>query len=214
MTRRCTERVLAAALCLATAMPAAARVVLTGEVRSIDGQVILTPQSNSSPVVIRYFVPEGEPVKKGEVVLRIDPGQSAAMIPDLEAQIEQLSAKGNKEIAELEVKTVDAQLALVDAQAKLAAAKIDAKIPKGLVSDLDHDRYQGELDSTTREVELQLRLLAEAREAVRRRRADNGLEIRKLEVQRDYHAALVRTAEVRADRDGIVVHGFIICLIL
>ena len=208
MTRRCTERVLAAALCLATAMPAAARVVLTGEVRSVDGQVILTPQSNTSPVVIRYFVPEGEPVKKGEVVLRIDPGQSASMIPDLEAQIEQLNAKGNKEIAELEVKTVDAELALVDAQAKLAAAKIDAKIPKGLVSDLDHDRYQGELDSTTREVELQLRLLAEAREAVRRRRADNGLEIRKLEVQRDYHAALVRTAEVRADRDGIVVHGF------
>ncbi|HBN54383.1 MAG TPA: hypothetical protein DD456_10300 [Stenotrophomonas sp.] len=208
MIQRCTELVAAAALCFATAVPAAAKVVLTGEVRSIDSQVILTPQSNSSPVVIRYFVPEGEPVKKGEVVLRIDPGQSAAMIPDLEAQIEQSAAKGNKEIAELEVKTVDAELALVDAQAKLAAARIDAKIPKGLVSDLDFDRYQGELDSATREVELQRRLLDEAREAVRRRREDNRLEIRKLEVQRDYHAALVRTAEVRADRDGIVVHGF------
>ena len=208
MIRRCTERAALAALCLAMIAPVAARVVLTGEVRSIDGQAIFTPQSNSSPVVIRYFVPEGEPVKKGQVVLRLDPGQSAAMIPDLESQIEQLSAKGSKEIAELEVKTVEAELALVDAQAKLGTARIDARIPKGLVSDLDHDRYQGELDSTTREVALQQRLLSEAREAVRRRREDNRLEIRKLEVQRDYHAMLVRNAEVRADRDGIVVHGF------
>jgi HlyD family secretion protein len=208
MIRRCTERAALAALCLAMIAPVAARVVLTGEVRSIDGQAIFTPQSNSSPVVIRYFIPEGEPVKKGEVVLRLDPGQSAAMIPDLESQIEQLSAKGNKEIAELEVKTVEAELALLDAQAKLGTARIDARIPKGLVSDLDHDRYQGELDSATREVALQQRLLSEAREAVRRRREDNRLEIRKLEVQRDYHTVLVRNAEVRADRDGIVVHGF------
>lgn len=207
MIRRCTES-LTVALCLALALPASAAVVLTGEVRSIDAQAILTPQSNSSPVVIRYFVPEGEAVKKGDVVLRVDPGQSAAMIADLEAQIEQASAKGDKEIAELEVKVVDAELALVDAQAKLAAARIDAKIPKGLISDLDHDRYQGEFGSTTREVELQRRLLAEAREAVRRRREDSQLAIRKLVVQRDYHAALVRTSEVRADRDGIVVHGF------
>lgn len=211
MIRRGTDCLPVAALCLAFALPTAvatAATVLTGEVRSIDAQAILTPQSNSSPVVIRYFVPEGETVKKGDVVLRIDPGQSAAMIPDLEAQIEQSSAKGDKEIAELEVKTVDAELALVDAQAKLAAARIDAKIPASLVSGLDYDRYQGELDSATREVELQRRLLAEAREAVRRRREDNRLEVRKLVVQRDYHAAMVRTAEVRADRDGIVVHGF------
>ncbi|WP_262378587.1 HlyD family secretion protein [Luteimonas viscosa] len=205
MTRHCISLTLL--LCTALAAPAWA-VVLTGEVRAVDAQAVITPQSNSSPVVIRYFVPDGEPVKQGEVVLRIDPGQSAAMIPDLEAKIEQARARGDKEIAELEVKAVDAELALVDAEAELATARIDAKIPKGLVSDLDHDRYQGELDRTTREVALQRRLLAEARDAVRRRREDSRLEVDKLVIQRDYHAALVRTAEVRADRDGIVVHGF------
>src|SRR5690606_9797483 len=108
-------------------------VVLTGEVRSIDAQVLITPQSNSSPVVIRFFVPEGQAVKKGDVVLRIDPGQSAAMIPDLDARIEQTGAKGDKDIADLEVKALDAELALVDAEAELAIARIDAKIPKGLI---------------------------------------------------------------------------------
>jgi len=194
-------------LCAAFAAPTQA-VVLTGEARAVGAQAVITPQSSFSPVVIRYFVPEGESVKQGDVVLRIDPGQSAAKIPDLEAQIDQARARGDKEIAELEVKAVDAELALVDAEAEQATARIDAKIPKGLVSDLDYDRYQGELDRTTREVALQRRLLSEAHDAVRRRREDSRLEVEKLEIQRDYHAAMVRTAEVRADRDGIVVHGF------
>ncbi|HRN60872.1 MAG TPA: HlyD family efflux transporter periplasmic adaptor subunit [Luteimonas sp.] len=207
MTRRCTELLFAGALLAAT--PAAnAVVVLTGEVRSTDAQNIITPQSNSAPVVIRFFVPEGDPVKQGDVVLRIDPGQSASMIPDLEARIEQTRAKGDKDIAELEVKALDAELALVDAEAELATAKIDATIPKGLIADLDYDRYQGELDRATREAALKRRQLDEARQVVARRREDVRLEVDKLQIQHAYHSFMVRTSEVRADRDGYVVHGF------
>ena len=196
-----------AALALMTMAPAHA-VVLTGEVRAIDAQLIITPQSNSSPVVIRYYVPEGERVKKGEVVLRIDPGQSASRIPDLEAQIEQGRAKDAKEIAELQVKALDAEMALVDAEAELATAKLDATIPPDLISGLDYDRNQGELDRATREVALKRKDLDAARTAVQRRIQDGRLQIDKLVLQRDYHAALVRTSEVVADRDGVVVHGF------
>ncbi|MCD9028016.1 HlyD family efflux transporter periplasmic adaptor subunit [Luteimonas sp. BDR2-5] len=195
------------AACLAAAAPASA-VVLTGEVRVVDAQQLITPQSNMSPVTIRYFVPEGQAVKAGDVVLRIDPGQSATQIPELEAQIEQTEARIAKELAELEVKAVEAELAVVDIEAELAAAKLDASIPAALIPALDHDRHQGELDRATRETTLKQRELASAREAVQRRREDGRLEVEKLVVQRDYHAALVRTAEVRADRDGIVIHGF------
>jgi multidrug efflux pump subunit AcrA (membrane-fusion protein) len=202
-----SSKTLWAALALAAALPAHA-VVLTGEVRAIDAQLILTPQSNSSPVVIRYYVPEGDRVKKGDVVLRIDPGQSASRIPDLEAQIEQGRAKDAKEIAELQVKAVQAEMALVDAEAELASAKLDATIPADLISGLDYDRYQGELDRTTREAALKRKDLEAARTAVQRRTHDGRLQIDKLVLQRDYHAALVRTSEVIADRDGVVVHGF------
>lgn len=207
--RRRTDlaRALALAACLAAAAQADA-VVLTGEVRMVDAQPLITPQSNTAPVVIRYFVAEGEPVEAGEVVLRIDPGQSAVQIPELEAQIEQARARTAKEVAELEVAAIDAELALVDAEAELAKAKLDAGIPEALISGLDHDRYRGELDRTTREIALKRRELATARAAIERRARDGHLEAEKLTVQRDYHAALVRAAEVRADRDGIVVHGF------
>lgn len=208
--RRCTEAfaALGLAACLLPSIAQAQRVVLTGEVRTVDAQQIMTPFADSSPVVIRYFVAEGEPVKAGDAVLRIDPGQSASRVPELDIEIEQAHARVAKDIAELEVKAVDAELALVDAEAELAVAKLDASIPSDLISGLDYDRHQGELDRTTRELTLKQRELISARESVQRRGADGELEVEKLTVQREYHAALVETAEIRADRDGIVVHGF------
>lgn len=196
---------------LAMAFPsprANAVVALTGEVRAIDSQILYVPQSNFSPTVIRYFVPEGQAVKRGQVVLRIDPGQSASMLPDLEAQIEQADAKAAKELSALEVKALEAEQSAAEADAKLATAKIDAAIPRDLASRLDYDRYQGELKRATEEALLKRSDAAKARVAIVRRRQDATLEMRKLVVQRDYHAALVRTAEIRAERDGIVVHGF------
>lgn len=197
-------------LVLAAALPAVAgnATVLTGEVQAVEAQTIYTPESNSSPVVIRYFIPEGSQVRKGDVVLRIDPGQSASQVRELEANIEQTRARAAKELAELQVKLVDAELALADADAALALAKIDARIPRELISRLDYDRYQGELDRATREAALKRTELGSARTAVERRKRDGALEVEKLQVQRDYHVASIRTSEVRADRDGIVVHGF------
>lgn len=198
----------ALALAASLACAPAAAVVLTGEVRSVGGQILYTPQSSSAPVAIRYFVPEGQAVKAGEVVLRIDPGQAGTQIPDLEAKIEQAQAKSAKELAELEVKAIDAEVALTEADAALATARIEAAIPRGLISALDYDRHQGELDKTTREARLKREQLQAARDAVTRRRQDGALEVGKLVVQRDYYRMLLRQSEVLAQRDGIVVHGF------
>ena len=208
--RRTELRAVFAVCALAVACPVVAGTVtvLTGEVQAIDAQTLYTPESNSSPVVIRYFIPEGTQVRKGDVVLRIDPGQSASQLREIEANIEQTRARAAKELAELQVKLVDAELAMSDAEAALATAKIDAKVPRELISALDYDRYLGELDRATRESRLKREELGSARAAVERRRSDAELEIRKLEVQRDYNAARMRRSEVRADRDGIVVHGF------
>ena len=198
----------ALALALLAALPAAGAVVLTGEVRATDAQVIYTPFSNSSPVVIRFFVAEGERVKTGDPVLRIDPGQAASQLPELDAQIEQAQATAAKALAELQVKALEAESAVVDARAELDTARLDAGLPRELVSGLDYDRYQGELDRTTRESALKQSELVAAREAVERQRRDSALEVKKLQLKRDYYAALAENAEVRATRDGVVVHGY------
>lgn len=197
------------ALALLAAPPAgAAGVVLTGEVQAVDAQLLYVPAANSSPLVLRYFVPEGTRVEEGDVVLRIDPGASAGQIRELDAQIEQARARMAKELAELRVKAIDAELAVVDAKAALESAKVDAAIPADLISGLDYDRYQGELSSSKREYALKQKELAIANAAVQRRKRDGALEVEKLVAQRDYHAARVASAVVRAEQDGVVIHGF------
>ena len=112
------------------------------------------------------------------------------------------------EIAELQVKAIDAERALVDAQAALEQAEVDARIPRAHLSALDHDRYRGELERATREQALKRSEFAAATEAVARRRADAELEVAKLEADRLYHEAQVANSEQRAGVVGTVIHGF------
>lgn len=188
--------------------PSAHATVFAGEVRALDAQPIFTPPSNSSPVVLRYYVADGTQVKAGDVVLRIDASQAAQQVHDAVDKIEQAKPKIAKEVADLDLKAADAELAAIDAQAALDTAKVDAALPRRLISALDYDKYQAEQTKTARDAALKLRELDDARAAVARRRADGEIELQKLFDQRDYYEADVATAEVRAERAGVVVHGF------
>jgi HlyD family secretion protein len=181
---------------------------LSGEVRALGAEAIYVPPSNSSPVVLRFYVPQGETVQPGDVLVRIDPGQSLSQIRQLDAQIEQARARAEKETAELEVKRADAEIALVQGEAVRDKARVDAAIPRAHLSGLDYDRYQGELERAEREFTLRSAQFDAAREAAARRRADGALEVTKLETERDYHRIQVQNSEQRATRAGVVVHGF------
>lgn len=183
-------------------------VVFTGELRARNSEAIYVPPSNSSPVVLRYFVPEGTRVNPGDALLRIDPGESASLLSSIAAQIEQTRARAAKELAELQVRAIDGEIALVDAQAALAKAEVDASVPRGFLSALEADRYSGERERAQREAALKTSELAVAREAVERRRSDAELEVAKLEADLTFHTAQVTNSEQRAERPGVVVHGF------
>lgn len=182
--------------------------VFTGELRAAEAESIYVPPSDSSPVVLRYYVPEGEMVEPGDVLVRIDPGNSTTQVRSLTAQIAQTQARVAKEIAELQVREIDAEIALVDAEAARAKAEVDAAVPREFLSALDADRYAGELERATREFSLKQAELQVARDAVARRRGDASLELAKLQADLDYHTAQVATAEQRAERAGVVIHGF------
>src|SRR5207302_6214213 len=100
-------------------------------------------------------------VVPGQVLVRVDPRESASRLRSLGSDIAKAEATAGKEIAELEIKVVDAELALVDAEANLHKARIDAALPGELVSALDFDRYKGELARTEREFVLKGRELDE-----------------------------------------------------
>ncbi len=210
MIRRAERRAAAALLGLlvAAAVPADASVVLTGEVHSADAEPIYAPPSNSWPVVLRYYVPEGTAVQPGDLLVRIDPGESLSQVDSLQAQLEQAAARAAKEVAELQVRRVDAERAELDAGLALAKARIDAAIPREHLSALDADRYHGELERAEREFALKRQERQAAEQAVQRRLEDAELEAGKLRADLSYHQAQVATAEQRATHAGVVVHDF------
>jgi multidrug resistance efflux pump len=212
MTRR-TIALSGAALALAVAAAASAAggaarpVLLTGEVEAVDSQTIFVPPSNSSPLILRNFLPEGTPVKKGDVVLRTE-AAGATNVDQLRADLERARARTDSEVATLEVAAVEAEKALVSAQAALDKAKVDAALPRQQITGLDYDRHQAELGRATRDLAIKRDGLRNAREAVARRREDGALEARKLQINEAYQLAQIAQSEVRATRDGVVVHGY------
>jgi multidrug resistance efflux pump len=193
---------------LAAAADRTRPLLLTGEVIALDAQEIIVPPSNSSPVVLRTYVPDGAVVKKGDSILAIDPRGQASEISTLTTQIKQTRARVERETADLEVKAVEAAQALAASEAALAKAKVDAAIPKNFVSALDYDRYQGERERAARDLEVKQGQSTHARTAVARRIEDGALEIRKLELGLAFAQAQVTSATVTARMDGVVVHGF------
>lgn len=197
------------ALALLLLLPSlASATVFSGEVQVAGAQEIFTPPSMSSPVVLRYYIADGAKVKPGDVLLRIDAGQAETQLRTLQAQLDQLEAKDVKESAELELKQADAELAQADAQAERDTAAVDAVIPKSLISALDYDRHQGEMERTEHALSLKKLQVQQAIAAVARNRQDGKLELEKQRASLDFYRQQVAGAVVRAAHAGTVVHGF------
>ena len=182
-------------------------VLISGEVEALDSQTIFVPPSNASPIVVRSFLAEGTQVRKGDIVLRID-SASTTNIDQLRMDRERARAKADSETATLEVAAIEAEKALVNAQALLAKTKVDAALPKQQIMALDYDRYQAALGQATRDLAIKQDNLKNARAAVARRKEDGALEVKKLQINEAFQLAQVAQSEVRATRDGVVVHGY------
>ena len=182
-------------------------VLISGEVEALDSQTIFIPPSNASPIVVRTFVPEGTQVRKGDIVLRVD-SAGTTNIDQLRMDRERARAKTDSETATLEVAAIEAEKALVSAQAALDKAKVEAALPKQQIMALDYDRYQAALGHATRELAIKRDNLKNARAAVARRKEDGALEVKKMQINEAFQLAQVAQSEVRATRDGVVVHGY------
>jgi multidrug resistance efflux pump len=182
-------------------------VLLSGEVIAPDSQSIVMPPSDSSPTSIRYFVAEGQVVKAGDVVLRIDSGDPSA-VRNLELQMSGSRAKADKEIAELIVSEVDAHSAVLNAKAALDKALVDAALPRKFLSTLDFDRYQGEAARAKADLQQKQRASTAAQEAVQRRQRDAELEISKLQIGLAFAKVQQTRGDVVATTSGVVTHGF------
>lgn len=199
--------VLVASFFGAQAAPLARPVVLTGEVQALGSQAVIVPFSTNSPVSIRFYLPDGVRVEKGEKVLSIDAGSMQA-ISAIEQQLTAAKARAEKDAANLRVALIEAQIALSNAQAAQRNAEIDAKIPKQYISALDFDRYQNEAKRTVADVEQKRAAVAAAQTQYENIQRDARLEQEKLGIELAYSQTQSTRSEVYASLDGVLLHGY------
>lgn len=196
----------------AQAAPAAAAaaprpLLLTGIVDAADSQAIQVPPSNSAPVVLRNFVAEGAAVKAGDVLLRID-SQDGPSVSQQQIDSAQADAIASREIADLDVKALDAERALAEAKAAFEKAKVDAALPRSQLTGINFDSYQGERERAERDLDVKNKASTTASDAAQRRRTDAELQAKQRKLAIDFAIARQEQSQVRATRDGVVVHGY------
>ena len=181
-------------------------VILNGSVESLNSQSLFIPASDNNPVPLKFFVPEGSKVKKGDVVLSIGtPGNNTQ---EMQTRQEQQQVKMALELAKLEVVAIDAERAFHTAQIALAKARLDASLPQGQISALDYDKYQTEKEKAVKELEIRKAAVEIARKNISKTKADGELEARKNQLQMAYLLKENANTSVHAEVDGVVIHAF------
>lgn len=193
----------------APAKPAAAPqrlVILNGSVDSLNSQSLFIPVSDINPVTLKFFIPEGGKVKKGDVVLSI--GTSGNNTQEMQTRQEQQQVKMALELAKLEVVAIEAERALHTAQIALAKARLDASLPQGQISALDYDKYQTDKEKALKELEIRKTAVEIARKNIAKTKTDGELEARKNQLQMAYLLKENANTSVHAEVDGVVIHAF------
>lgn len=194
--------------------PSAARVhrgrfvndmVLTGELNAAAGSSIAMPRLPSWQTSIKWMAVDGIEVKEGDRVVELDNGPVASNLDAKKQAVvqaeQQLAQKQAEWAADIAQKELEAERKRVD----LDKAKLDAAVPKEVVSLRDFEDRQTKFKRASVEYEKARDLLKSQREAVRADGANLQVSLdrarRELKEAEDAIAALT----LHAPRGGLMV---------
>lgn len=182
-------------------------VLISGEITAKNAQAIFIPHAYAGQATVRYFLSEGSLVKPGDLILRID-NNAQNDIEQLEIGLQQSRFRAAAEQAKLKLASLEAEKNYLLAKTSLAKAEIDAALPRAQISALDFDKYQGEKERASRDLQVKSHALSMAKEALRRAQNDAELEYKKQQDNLQFQRQLLSKAEVRAEKAGVVVHAY------
>jgi hypothetical protein len=177
-----------------------------GELAAVRSTEIGVPPIAEVDFKIAFLAPEGQAVKKGESVLRLDAEMLERQLAEKRAEYQEAQKKCEQKEIDLGMKLLDLEQQAAQAKADLGRAQLKVDVPPEVQERLELEKAV--LDKRGRERDLQ-NLDAEGRVT----RAVTGAELQSLRQQRDRAAgrvtALVDAIDkmnIRAPQDGIVVY--------
>jgi hypothetical protein len=180
--------------------------VLNGRVTAERSTKFRTPRTTSWRVDIVWMAPEGEIVQPGDPVLRFQNEDILVKIEEKNQELTDQKVALEEEEARIEQATIEHAEKLKLAEIEYKKAKLDAAIPKELLTEKEFQENQLTL--------MRARLAWEKAEAEQRDQATIGqsrkeivlLKIREIEQHRENFQQMLKRIELNADTGGVVLY--------
>ena len=177
-----------------------------GELAAVRSKEIGVPPVAEVDFKIAFLAPEGQQVKQGESVLRLDTEMLERQLAEKRAELQEAQKKVEQKQIQLGMKLLDLEQQAAQARADLGRAQLKVDVPAEVQQRIELEKAW--LDKRGRERDLQ-NLDAEGRVT----QALTGAELASLRQQRDRAAGRVAALEaaidkmnIRAPQEGIVVY--------
>ena len=180
-------------------------VVLTGELEAARGAAITVPDLPDWQTSIKWLATDGDEVKEGERVVELDNTTFATSLDskrqaELQA-LQELQQRQSEWKADLEQKQLDFE----KRQSEYEKAKLDAAVPRDILSSREYEDRQTKLSRARVEYEKAKDILGSQKQGITSDR--KNLELRLQKAQREIRRSerAIASLVLRAPRDGIVV---------
>ncbi|HUL78236.1 MAG TPA: HlyD family efflux transporter periplasmic adaptor subunit [Vicinamibacteria bacterium] len=181
-------------------------VEVEGELAAVRSTEIGVPPVSEVDFKIAFLAPEGQAVKKGDSVLRLDTELLERQLAEKRAELAEAQKKVEQKQIDLGMKLLDLQSQAAQARTELGRAQLKVDVPAEVQQRIELEKAL--LDKKGRERDIE-NLDAEGRVT----QALTGAEVESLRQQRDRAAGRVKALEVgiermnvRAPQDGIVIY--------
>jgi len=183
----------------------ASNVVLTGELRAARGEELAVPRLPQWQTTIKWIAPDGAEMKQGDRVVELDNSTFSTNLDAKRQAVAQAQQELQQKDAEWTADTLDKQLDVERKRSDYDKTKLDAAMPKEIISARDFNDRQVKFKRAEVELAKAIDVLKSQRRSVKSDRDNLLLNLQKAQRELTIADRAINELILRAPHDGIVV---------
>ncbi len=180
-------------------------IVMTGEIRAARGEELAVPHLPQWQTTIKWIAADGAETKKGERVVELDNSTFSTSLDAKRQAVSEAQQQLQQKDAEWKADTLDKQLDVERKRADYDKTKLDADVPREIVSARDYNDRQIKFKRAGVEFAKAVDVLKSQRTSVKSDRDNLLLALQKAQRELSIADRAIEELILRAPRDGIVV---------
>jgi multidrug resistance efflux pump len=183
----------------------ASDVVITGELRAARGEEVAVPRLPQWQTTIKWLAQDGVEMKKGDRVVELDNSTFSTNLDAKRQAVAQAEQQLQQKEAEWKAETLDKQLDVERKRAEYDKTKLDAAVPKEIVSGREFNDRQIKFKRAEVELAKAIDVFKSQRTSVKSDRDNLLLSLQKAQRELGIAERAIDELILRAPHDGIVV---------